>query len=474
MTEQQEHDAMNKVVKAACRVANYFHKQNSNCLIILPDEEDAFQVAGFAITRAINQIGSKDCVLFLCDGGTQKAIEAENVFKVPFIRWVYVINIGGKILTKLRRGRRKELSASDIHAPLVAGATTYFVKRIKQRIIDLSDRTMDATVLGIDSHYNIRRSIIFSKYLFLHSPKSKLFAIGELRKYGIPITCIGTDADIVAINMLKDSLKTDFVFGFTKESINRIAPKIGLEKELLDDKYKKFEMVVGVPVKSDFGVFYDKVRQAQNVLQRAPKDERETKHFEKLKSVFKKLRKDVPLLIASSVPPVYVTYYSGLMQELDAVRGALRKIYEETMETEMISLRSASILLDNGLALLQVELGKREKLEAIKSYLESNSGFKMVAWYKSEAEAASRFFGSVVTPVKEISNADKLLFGGFRSSWKFLDAVRHAKPAKVSLVSWDVEVQEYNDFAKKYLQASEFLLQKSIELANVIKKEKTP
>lgn len=109
-----------------------------------------------------------------------------------------------------------------------------------------------------------------------------------------------------------------------------------------------------------------------------------------------------------------------------------------------------------------------QKTKAITSFLNSNPDFVLVTMSKPEASVPAEFFGVHAESMREIADGQKLLFPGLYSTWKFLDAVRRANPSVVKLIGWSSEVELYEQFKQKYLEASRFLYEHDVAVARLV------
>jgi hypothetical protein len=438
----------------------YFKKsREEDCLLVQPNELDGFRLTECALSDLLYDCRPKDCVLFLSDGGLAKTTSAHSIFAGLFTQDRWVMNFNGKLLTKLRRDRRKSLTIEDIKGPIVEGAISHFVKLLKQGKTSIAGRKLRITFGEKQAEFRIVGAVVFFKYLFLASPMSKMFALSQLKKTDIPVVCITTDAHPTAINMIVKALRTDCVFGFTEKTIELLSKAQGMSLGYKADNYLIFEEGISIP--SAFGDAEIAFSRAKHLLENASTS-RERDTLMALRAVYREVRRSFFLIRASSLPANEVLYYSRLASELSLTRQKIKQLIAATAEPQ---LSEAAAMLDAGLAIAAIQMSRTEKTEAIKSFLKENTDFILVTATRPEAVVAKDYFSVRAEPMRDITEGDKIVFSGLYSTWRFLDVVRRVKPTLVRLIGWSSEVDLYEDFRQNYSKASEILYKYDLALA---------
>jgi hypothetical protein len=402
--------------------------------------------------------------MFLSDGGLAKTKTAKSAFAGLFTCDRWVLNFNDRVLTRLRPTRKKLLTIDEVQGPIFEGAISYFAKRLKTGETTIHSRILPFTLGGRKAEFRIVGTVIFFKYLFLGSPRSKLFALSELRRNRIPCVCVTTDADGNAIKMVANALGTDCIFGFTEKTLDLISERA--EAGLTIDRPKCPSFEEGISVPSVFSETEEALSLAARLLGSANPDAKERDALTQLRKAYRGARKIFYMVRASSLPATQVLFYSGrLLPDLATIRMKIGELASDISNSQM---REAAAMLEAGLAVAQVQTSRTEKTEAIRSFLNSNPDFVLVTMSKPEASVAADFFEVHAESMREIADGQKLLFPGLYSTWKFLDAVRRTNPLVVKLIGWSSEVELYEQFREKYLQASQLLYERDIEVAKLM------
>jgi hypothetical protein len=438
----------------------FFKRSRKDCLLIQPNETEGFQLAECALSDLLYDCQPKDCVLFLSDGGLAKTTKARSIFAGLFTQDRWVLNFSGKLYTKLRRDRRQSLTIDEIKGPIIEGAISHFVKLLKQGTTTITGRKLRIMFGGREAEFGIVGAVLFFKYLFLASPMSKMFAMSQLRKTGIPSVCITTDADPTAISMITNALNTDCVFGFTEKTIELLSEINNRWLGYQTDGHLVFEEGISVPsVYEDAETAFAR---AKHLLESASSSPSERVVLDALRAIYRQVRRIFVLIRASSLPATEVLYYSRLAGELTLARQRIEELVAGITDPQ---LHEAATMLDTGMAVAAVQMSRTEKTEVIKSFLRENNDFVLVTATRPEAVVAKDHFGTRAVPMRDIAEGDKIVFAGLYSTWRFLDVVRRIKPAFVRLIGWSSEVGVYENFRRNYSKASEILYKYDMALA---------
>lgn len=462
----------NPVVRAATKALQFLaNKGSENVLLIMPNESDGFKLAGNVLDKSMKMLESvQDCLLFLADGGLLKTIAAQNVSFTSIVQLRYCFSISGKLLTKLGPAKKRELNPREVGYLIIMGSPTYFSKLRHRGEITFEGNKIKLSILGAERSFRLRRAVIFSDYLFQASPRSKLFTIGELRKYSIPIVYIGTDADYVSIEVIQKALLTENVFGFTNESLNRLGSRLEPKLDFRVLGYSPFILNEAQGVPDTFSECDEMFRSARELLEQPERSDPED--ATKLKGIFRKSRSIYKLLKSSSVPPLEVKYYSDRANHLTELRSDLSKMIGKLDDKP--NLWQAAMNIETAVALCLRKLEDTTKSIAVRKFLERNKNTTLITWSRPEAEFAKTFYGVRTCSTKLVETSDSLLFGGLWSPWRFFDAIRQANPSKIDLIGWQGEVDEYNDFRVRYSKASDFLYNRALDVDRKIADSRAP
>jgi hypothetical protein len=460
------------VLRAATKACHFLANTGSeNVLLIMPNENDGFKLAGNILGQSMKMIESaQDCLLFLADGGLLKTISAENVSFASIVQLRYCFSVSGKLLTRLSRVKKRELNAREVGSLIVMGSPTYFSKLRHRGEITFEGNKINLSIMGLKRTFRLRRAVIFSDYLFQASPRSKLFTIGDLRKYSIPIIYIGTDADYVSIEIIQKAMLTENVFGFTNESLNRLGQRLQPKLDFKSLGYSPFILNEGQGVPDTFSECDEMFGSARELLEQPERSDPED--AAKLKGIFRRSKSIYKLLKSSSVPPLEVKYYSDRANHLQELRSELVRMIGK-LDNEP-TLSQAAMNIETGVAMCLRKLEDKSKSNAVRKFLEMNKDATLMTWSKPEAEFAKGFYGARTCSTKLVEPSDNLLFGGLLSPWRFFDAIRQANPIKIDLIGWQGEVDEYNEFRSRYSQASEFLYNRAVDVDRKIAENKAP
>jgi hypothetical protein len=452
----------NRVVRFANKVYRFLNdKGNENVLLIMPNDNDGFKLAGNILSQSMEALqSSEDCLLFLADGGTLKTKTAQNFASSSIVQYRYCVNISGKLLTKLGRAKKRDLRPLDVKSPIIMGSPTFFAKCRHQNKISFNGSRINLNILGVSRLLTVRRAIIYSKYLFQASRDSKLYTIAELRRSSIPITYIGTDADDLAIDMIQKTLLTENVFGFTNETLNKLGSKMTPKVDFKSIGYAPASLNPGIKVPDPFSDCDAMFANAQKILESNRQSNyelssRQTYALRKAMSIYR-------LLKASSVPALDVKYYSDRANVLHELQNEFARIARQVANEP--SLMEAAMNIETAIALSLKKVQTNAKSDSIKNFINQNKAVMLVTWSKPEAEVAKNFFGVKTCSTKHLETAEHLLFGGLWSTWRFLDAIRQANPVKVDVIGWEGEVEEYTEFCERYAKASNFLYNRALEV----------
>lgn len=460
-------DSYDLPIKATARALTFFHDRLQDCVLVLNSHEDAVKASDYAITDLFSNLGRDECILYLCDGGVSRAIESKTTYGGTFLRWRYVLNLSGKVLNKLGR-KRKWLKREDVASPLIVSAASHLAKQVKRKILDLNGGRITTTVLGMKRDFKVKRCVMYSRYLFLRSPMYKLFILGELRRNGIPVTCICTDGDSQAIQMLKGGLKTDNVFGFTNDTANLLAKDA---KAKLPDEYRAFKLEDSISVPSLYPNAEVRMKEARLAIARAKMEDESPILRARVKEMLLVTTREYNNIRACSLPPTHVKQFSTTLGQLRGFVPMLSEASAEAMENKTQYLYQAATSLGSALDIIMAQIPNEEKFNKIRTFVQENPKTRMIPWTRFEGDALSAALGIDVVYQASNSEAGVVLFGGLLSTWQMLERIRKNHPAQVKLIGWDIESLEYDSFRQRYHEASDLLYRYDKDLALRISSE---